>query len=41
MKAAGFIISGVVSIGAWEGFDGKGVMGNKDPAKKGCCIRRF
>jgi hypothetical protein len=41
MKAAGFIISGVVSNGAWEGFDGKGVMGNRDPAGEGSGIRRF
>jgi hypothetical protein len=41
MKATGFIISGVVSNGAWEGFDGKGVMGNRDPAGEGSYIRRF
>jgi hypothetical protein len=35
MKAVGFIISGVVSNGAWEGFDGKGVRGNRDPVGKG------
>jgi hypothetical protein len=41
MKAARFIISGVVSNGAWEGFDGKGVRGNMDPAGEGSCIGRF
>ncbi len=41
MKAAGFIISGVVSNNAWEGFDGKGVRGNRDPTGEGSDIRRF